>query len=486
VKPSVGSFRLVSEAARQISIVGKNQQFSPLLESIDRAVIATGPDRRIVYWNTLAERLYGWTADEVYGKDILEITPFEAATAREITEPLENGGNWSGEFTLRRKDGSTLPAFVSITTIRDEAGAPAGVLGLSYAIARKNEDGIVTDRPASTIRSDASRSVPPEIDQAQTINPHHEVVFENMSEGVALCEAIRNRDGHLIDYVILAVNPALQGLLGVGPEVVGTKLSDTGDKTERWLQLCDNVLRTGEPKRFEFENKLNGRWHNIQINRVSDDRMAQFFCDITDKKLAEARQQRLAEELNHRVKNNLAMVAAVLRMQAKDAHPEVREQLLRAVGRVQSISEVYRSLLVDHRRSVVNFGAYLEELCASLAASLVDDPGRVILNVEAQPAEVSVDTAVPLGMVVNELVTNAVKYAYPPPERGQISVRFKRWDADCMLEIGDSGAGLPQISEGKSLGHGMKLVQALVQQVGGQLETMHHPGVTYVIRFAAA
>ena len=275
-------------------------------------------------------------------------------------------------------------------------------------------------------------------------------------------------------------------MLGVGPEAVGSKLSDSGNATPEWLQRCDAVLRTGEPSRFEFHNKRTGRWHDIRIHRALDGCMAQFFNDITERKLAEIRQQELVEEINHRVKNNLTIVSAVLRLQARDAHPVVQEQLLKAVGRVQSIADVYRSLYGDRQSQTVEFGRYIEELCAGLAASLLDDSERVTLRVEAETATIPVDTAIPLGMVVNELVTNAAKYAYPPPQRGTISVRLKKDGASYKLEIGDSGAGLPNDPAAVTPGLGTRLVQSLVQQAGGQLSANHHPGVTYTIQFSSA
>lgn len=315
---------------------------------------------------------------------------------------------------------------------------------------------------------------------------HRDVLFENMSEGFALCEAVQDEHGQLTDYVILEINPALQKMLGVGPEVVGTKLSDSGNTAPEWLQRCETVLRTGAPSRFEFHNQRTGRWHEIQLNRVSDDRMVQFFHDITERKVAEIRQTELVEEINHRVKNNLSMVSAVLRMQARDADPVVRDHLLKAVGRVQSIADVYRNLYGDNRSDAVNFGHYLEQLCTGLTASLLDDSGRVTLNVDAESAIIALDTAIPLGMVVNELVTNAAKYAYPPPDRGAISVRFKKDGSGYKLEIGDSGAGLPNDPADAAPGLGMRLVHSLAQQAGGQLAVTHHPGVTYTIHFSAA
>lgn len=314
----------------------------------------------------------------------------------------------------------------------------------------------------------------------------YDIVFENTSDGFAICQAMRDQRSQLSDYVILEINPALQKMLGVGPEAVGTKLSDAGNNTPEWLERCDAVLRTGVPSRFEFHNKRTGRWHEIRIHRMPDDCMAQFFNDVTERKLAEIRQQELIEEINHRVKNNLTMVSAVLRLQARDAHPVVQEQLLKAVGRVQSIADVYRNLYGDGRSETVEFGRYIEELCAGLAASLLDDSERVALRVEAETATIPVDTAVPLGMVVNELVTNAAKYAYPPPQQGTISVRFKKDGATCKLEIGDSGTGLPSDPAAVTPGLGTRLVQSLVQQAGGQLSVNHHPGVTYTIQFPSA
>jgi two-component sensor histidine kinase len=306
-------------------------------------------------------------------------------------------------------------------------------------------------------------------------------LFNNISEGFAVCEAVRDASGILVDYVILQINPALQKMLGVGPEAAGTKLSESGNVSKPWLELCDGVLRTGTPATFEFHNRQTERWHDIRIARLTDRRMAQFFHDITERKNAEERQRRLFEEINHRVKNNLTMVSSVLRLQARDADAVAREQLLKAVGRVQSISEVYRALYGDRRRGDLDFGAYLKELCQALSASLIDDSGRIEIRVEAESEIVAVDTAIPLGMVVNELVTNAVKHAYPSPSRGVISVRF-RAQPECFLEVGDTGQGLPQNAETSS-GLGMKLVTSLVQQAGAELSVRRHPGATYTVRF---
>jgi len=88
---------------------------------------------------------------------------------------------------------------------------------------------------------------------------------------------------------------------------------------------------------------------------------------------------------------------------------------------------------------------------------------------------------VPLGMAVNELVTNAVKYAYPPPEKGVISVRLQASDNGPVLTVGDSGCGLPNEDESKTGGLGLSIIESMVRQVGGALTIHRHPGTTFEI-----
>ena len=251
-------------------------------------------------------------------------------------------------------------------------------------------------------------------------NLQYDSLFDTMSEGFALGEAIWSDEGRLVDYLILEINPALLRMLGRGPEMAGSKFSSMSGRARGWLALCERVLRSGAPESFEFQAPAGGRAYEIRVSRISESRMAQFFFDVTHRKAAVARQAEMFEELNHRVKNNLALVASLLQMQARGADPAVRDQLTKAVDRVQSIAQVHQALYRGSSNDDIDFGTYLEDLCASLSRSLMAD-GRITLDVEAEAVDLPIDTVIPLGMVVNELVTNAIKYAYPPPETGLVS-----------------------------------------------------------------
>jgi len=314
-------------------------------------------------------------------------------------------------------------------------------------------------------------------------NVLNRALFDTMSEGFALCEAIRDPDGRLVDYTILEMNPALRDTLGVGVEAIGSKLSDgPRDQLGDWLRLCDRVLRTGAPAHWEYHGPRSDRWHDIRIGRVTDTLLAQFFFDITERKRAEARQAELFDELNHRVKNNLSLVSSFLQLQARSASPEAREELTKAVVRVQSIAQVHSALYRGARREDVDVGAYLEDLCSGLSTSLVSDQ-RIVIDVEAEPVVMPVDTAVALGMVVTELVTNAAKYAYPPPATGRVSVRLEREaEGRVLLAVTDFGSGLGDKADGAQEGLGLRLVNSLVGQVKGELVVRGAPGAAFEIR----
>jgi two-component sensor histidine kinase len=188
------------------------------------------------------------------------------------------------------------------------------------------------------------------------------------------------------------------------------------------------------------------------------------------------------DELNHRVKNNLAMVSSLLALQARTAGPDVGAHLQKAVDRIQAIADVHASLYRSSRKDDVDFAAYLGDLCRRLDGSLLADD-RVRITLEAESAVLPLERAVALGVIVNELVTNAAKHAYPAPAKGQIAVRLERVDRSLVLSVADTGCGLPDQPGG---GLGMRLVRSMVQQIGGLLEVDRGPGAVFRVRLPDA
>lgn len=308
----------------------------------------------------------------------------------------------------------------------------------------------------------------------------YRTLFECVSDGFVLLEVIRGADGRIVDYMVLEANPALIRLFALESSPVGKRQSEIfAHAPPIWLNACETAMR-GQPITFEYKSPSSDRWFEVHLSRITETQLAQLIVDISERKRAEQRHAEMFDELNHRVKNNLAMVSSMLTMQARAAKsPEVREPLETAVERIQTIADVHASLYRSGRKDEVDFAAYLHDLCERLRHSLLD-PERVTLTLEAEAVSLPLNRAVALGVLVNELVTNAAKHAYPPPRAGPISVRLQHRAEMLMLTVGDSGGGLP--AEPPKTGLGMRLIRSLVQQLGATFEVDHSPGAVFHVR----
>jgi two-component sensor histidine kinase len=313
----------------------------------------------------------------------------------------------------------------------------------------------------------------------------YRTLFECVSDGFLLIEPAADGPGEARDYVILEANPAILRMLSTDNSIVGRRVSQVLPvPVDGWLEAC-NRAAAGEAVTLDFQSPATDHWYEIHLSRVGRGQLAAFIVDVTDRKLAESRHLELFDELNHRVKNNLSMVSAMLGMHARASHePEVRDQLKRAVDRIQTIADVHASLYRSSSRDDVDFAGYLQHLCDRLSGSLLADD-RIRIALDAQPAGLALDKAVALGVVVNELVTNAVKHAYPPPARGLILVKLRHVGDTLSLSVSDRGQGLPSTPSGKGLG--MRLIRSLVQQAGATLAVdQENEGVTFVVRLREA
>jgi two-component sensor histidine kinase len=215
--------------------------------------------------------------------------------------------------------------------------------------------------------------------------------------------------------------------------------------------------------------------------------MAQIFRDSA-RRAGRERAAKLDErelmlrELNHRVTNNFAMVAGLLQMQAARAEgPAAKAALAKALNRVTSISQAHRNLYASGGAMArVDMANYLEDLCRSLAEALF--LGEIVtLECHAHPASMERDRAVAIGLVVNELVTNAAKHAFTDGGGGRIQVIFEPSEHGWRLMVSDDGKGLPKDYHLRRNGLGRGLVEAFARQAGGGLSVSGGPGATFVL-----
>jgi len=192
------------------------------------------------------------------------------------------------------------------------------------------------------------------------------------------------------------------------------------------------------------------------------------------------RQELLLRELHHRTKNNLQLLMAMIMVQASQTHEPTARAAVLAVGeRISTLGQLQQRLVQPDEDGDVDAAVFLGEVCTTLALSLgILRP--IAIQVQAEPLSLPATVALPLGLIVNELVTNAVKYAFPEDQSGTVDVHLRRVDGDTVaLRVSDDGVGRPPASPTRT---GLTLISALVQQLGGTLhEEDANPGCRMII-----
>ena len=188
----------------------------------------------------------------------------------------------------------------------------------------------------------------------------------------------------------------------------------------------------------------------------------------------------LLKEIHHRVKNNLQVISSLLDMQLNSGVKTDPDDVLRAArGRVYAMGLVHEKLYQSLHMSDINFSDYIFELVAMLRNAYAGPGIKIEINVP--DFRVAVDIAVPCGLIINELVTNALKYAYPPGTLGKVRIAVEQMDQSCSILIADDGCGFDVTVESSGLGR--KLVGILVGQLNGTLRYLSGTGTQIEIVF---
>jgi two-component sensor histidine kinase len=215
--------------------------------------------------------------------------------------------------------------------------------------------------------------------------------------------------------------------------------------------------------------------------------------DITDRRRAEVallaslhEKEALLKEVHHRVKNNLQVITSLLRLEtSRAAEPSTKLVLRDMQGRIRSMALLHETLYRSGNFARVDLAGYLRQLATQLFRVQNTEPSRIHLTIDLAPAPVDIDQAIPCGLVVNELLTNSLKYAFADGRAGEVRLGLERnEDGEIRLTVIDTGAGLPHDFEARrhrSLG--LQLVSDLVRQLAGTLEIGPGPGASFTAVF---
>ncbi|WP_440953869.1 sensor histidine kinase [Methanosarcina sp. Mfa9] len=237
-----------------------------------------------------------------------------------------------------------------------------------------------------------------------------------------------------------------------------------------------------------------------------------FIRDITKRKALEIALKKIEEarmkEIHHRIKNNLQVISALLSLEAEKFNDEkILEAFRESQNRITSMALIHEELYKKDAIDKLDFAGYLHKLTAELFSSYSLGNDRIKLTLDLEQAHLGMNTAIPLGIIVNELISNALKHAFPDEKEGEVHINFHRVEnyeknhkipgnpgtkKDCrnkkgssfLLIIGDDGQGLPErINFENTDSFGLQLVSTLVDQIGGRIEIKRGNGTEFEIQF---
>lgn len=268
------------------------------------------------------------------------------------------------------------------------------------------------------------------------------------------------------------------------------------EKAQKALKYINNAL-AGVPQVFEWElrRKDGGLFYGeIKLNNLNlkgETYLMAMIMDITERKLVEDKikaslheKEVLLMEIHHRVKNNLQIISSLLNLQSRGIdNEEVQEVFKESQARVKSMAMVHEKLYQSQNLSRIQFKDYILSLVNNLLQTYLRDPSGIQLKTDIDDVYIDINTAVPSGLIINEIISNSLKYAFDD-DRGEIKISLRKDDDEMVLKISDNGKGFSKDFDFRTTETlGLQLVNSLVQQLDGKIELDKTKGVGFRITF---
>jgi len=451
----------------------QNSFQAQVLDKVAQAVIATDLAMTVLYWNSAAEQLYGWSSAEAVGRNAFELISPQASfeQGQAIMAALVRGESWRGEYLVQDRHGRTFPVDAADSPFFAEDGTLIGIIGVSSDI---------------TARKQAEEAV-------AAVHRQLQGIIDNTPAIVYAFD--------LEERFVLA-NTTLAALFNTTPaQMIGKRRHAFMPMEDAdWHEANDRqAIKAGKALEFEEYSQLTDRsitWLTTKFPlRDAEGRIyavAGISADITARKQAEEalqislrEKEVLLKEIHHRVKNNMQVISSLVSLQADTLDdPALRALFNDLRDQVRTMALVHEKLYQSESLAHVDFAEYAESLLTYLWRAHGEAAVNIQLTLDVQPVSISIEQAVPCGLILNELVTNALKHAFRDHAGGELAVTLHADpDGTVYLTVRDNGVGLPaDWRQSPSLG--LQLVQMLTRQVRGTLDVRTDGGTAFALTFA--
>lgn len=473
----VSHFDITQRKLSELALAESEEKYRLLLENSGLGVGYFDPEGNALMFNQQALKYLDGKAEDFIGRNITELYPGPA-----------------GKKYLRRIQRAA--ATDELKTYEDWVALPGGQRWFRSNYARIL-DGEGNVAGVQIISDDITRIKEAEI-SLRLSEEKFRRYFENAPDAIFVADG----RGIYID-----VNPAGCRMTGYSrQEIIGKPITAliSSESRDAAAQHFQRVLETGvSTGDLRYRTKSGEtRWWTVNAVKIHADLYLGFVSDVTERKLAEAEiQASLAEktvllrEIHHRVKNNLEVILSLADLQSRRLEdPLARESLLLLQERIRTIALVHDSIYRSPELAHIQAQSYLRKLTDSLFLAF-GFPG-VELLLDAEDIYLDIDRAIPCGLIVTELVTNALKYAFPesgagsdspePAPAKQIRIALQQTDGQIRLQVSDNGVGLPpEFDWQNTRTFGLRLVNRLVDQIHARLEIHSDHGAQITVTFPA-
>jgi PAS domain S-box-containing protein len=458
--------KITDKALKQANLYNRS-----LIEANLDPLVTIGPDGKITDINGAVETVTGYSRDQVIGTDFSDYFTDRKEAKRVYKKVYAKGYVKDYPLKIRHKNGHITSVVYNATLYYDEDGDVSGV----FAAARDITQIIETEKALKQSEEKFRTIIETAQEGIWTLDAQSETTYVN--------EAM----GKMIGYTV--------------EEMMGKSLYDFMDD-EGKIDAHEKMERRKEGIKekhdFRFKHK-NGSdlWTIISTNPILDSNnkfigALGMLTDITKRKEMEEElksslkeKDMLLKEIHHRVKNNLMVISSLLNLQSnyikdKDDLDMFKESQTRAKSMALIHEKLYKS---DDLKSI-DFADYMKEIINELINTYKRDPNIIKLNLDLENIILDINTSIPLGLIVNELVSNSLKYAFPDNREGEINVSLKLKDGKYILIIGDNGVGIPRSTDFRNTASlGLQLVNNLTDQINGKIELDRSHGTEFKITF---